>query len=201
MISYVNRVLWYVFVMFHLVQVSSCTSFHGEYSDPSAVEILDDRWNETDARVSAERVIAEMVSSSWLESKSRAHVPIVVVGNVTNRTDEHIDTQALVDFISDELINSRKVRMVDQGNREAILKEIEYQQSNVAQGKARQSGKQIGAHYLITGTISSYVQTQERLKTVTYQVSVRATDLQSSEIVWSHKDHIKKRFKRARYSM
>ena len=40
---------------------------------------------------------------------------------------EHIDTKALSEYITDELINSGKVRFVDAANREKILNEIQYQ--------------------------------------------------------------------------
>jgi len=51
---------------------------------------------------------------------------------------------------------------------------------------------------LLTGTISSYVQTQgTKRKNVTYQTQVTLTDLETTEIVWSHKEDIKKRFKRS----
>lgn len=179
-----------------------CTSFKGEYSDPNAVEIVDDRWNETDARVTAEKMISTMLTKSWLKAfknRNSGKRPLVIVGDVENRTDEHIDTKALSEFVSDELINSGRVRFVDAANREKILKEIEYQTDSgmVSKKTAKRRGRQVGADFLLFGTLSAQVHTQKGLKTVTYQTNLRLTDLESAEIVWSSKHRIKKRFKKS----
>lgn len=181
--------------------LSGCTTFEGEYADPTGVEIVDDRWNETDARKTAETMISGMISKPWLKAFKEANGkrPLVIVGDVKNRTDEHIDTQALVDFITDELINSGRVRFVDAANRERILKEIEYQNDSgmVSGSTAKKRGRQKGADFLLFGTLSSNVHTREGLKRVTYQTNLRLTDLESAEIVWSDKKLITKRFNRS----
>jgi uncharacterized protein (TIGR02722 family) len=181
---------------------SGCTSFKGEYSDPNAVEIVDDRWNETDARVTSEKMIGAMLSKYWLKAYKERNAgkrPLVIVGDVENRTDEHIDVKALSDYVSDELINSGRVRFVDAANRERILKEINYQNESgmVNEKTAKRKGRQVGADFLLFGTLSSSVHKHEGLKTVTYQTNLRLTDLETAEIVWSSKHLIKKRFKKS----
>ena len=177
-------------------------SFQGEYSDPQKAEIVDDRWNETDARKSAEVLINSMLSKPWLRNFRTANPgknPIVMVSPMENRTDEHIDTKALSESVRDELINSGMVRFVNAENRDKIAKEIEYQQQSgmVSQQAAKKKGKQISAGYMLNGTISSSVHTQGGLKTVTYQTLMQLTDFETSEIIWSQKYDIKKRFKRS----
>lgn len=198
--KYYRALVLLVFVL------ASCTTFSGEYSDPKSVEILDDKWNETDARVTAEKMIQKMLSSSsWYQTfqKKKNRKPIVIVGDVANRTDEHIDTKAMVDFISDELINSGKVRFVDGESRARILEELNYQTQSgeVKKSHAKKRGHQIGADFLLVGFVSSYVQGQKKLKTTTYQTQLRLTDLESSEIVWSTKHMIKKRFRRSKLGL
>jgi len=175
--------------------------FEGEYSDPNKVEVISDRWNETDARKTAEAMVKGMLSKDWLSDYRAGHQgkkPIVIVDEVENRTDEHIDTRALTEFIRDELINSRKVRFLNKKAREKILKEIKYQQSGaVAQQKAVKSGRQLGAQFMLSGALSSNVQTQKGLKTVTYQTNLTLTNFESAEIEWSEKYRIKKRFKQS----
>lgn len=191
-----------VLAVLSTVLVSGCASFEGEYSDPNAVEIVDDRWNETDARVTAEKMISAMLSKPWLRAfkeRNGGNRPLVIVGEVENRTDEHIDTKALSEYVTDELINSGKVRFVDAANRERILKEIQYQNESgmVSEKTAKRKGRQVGADFLLFGTMSSTVHTQEGLKTVTYQTNLRLTDLETAETVWSSKHRIKKRFNRS----
>lgn len=181
----------------------SCTpAFQGEYSDPNAVEIVDDRWNESDARKYSEVLVNSMLKKSWLNFYKKANGgkrPVVVVGDMENRTDEHIDMLSLVEASRDELINSGMVRFVNKKQREKILEEVKYQNDsgNVSRGTRTKKGRQTGADFLLTGALSNQVHTQEGLKTVTYQVNMILTDLETTEIVWSEKHHIKKRFNRS----
>ncbi len=178
-------------------------SFEGAYSDPAKAEIVDDKWNETDARKTATTIVTSVLSKPWLvEYRTRTGKrPVVIVDDIENRTDEHIDTKALSEYIRDELINSGKVRYLNNERRKQILEEIKYQNSGTTAAKTRKSqGKQIGADFLFGGSISSSVHTQEGLKTVTYQTAMTLTNLETTEISWSGKELIKKRFNRARAS-
>jgi uncharacterized protein (TIGR02722 family) len=182
---------------------TSCTSTtQAEYADPTSVEIVDDRWNETDARKTAETMINGLLEKSWLTNFKKANSgqrPLVVVGEIENRTDEHIDTKALFEYLQDEIINSGKVRFADAANREKILSELKYQNDSgmVNQNTSKKKGKQIGADFLLSGGLTSIVASNEGLKTVTYQTTLRLTDLETAEIIWSDKYLIKKRFKKS----
>lgn len=174
--------------------------FEGTYNDPATAEIVDDKWSETDARKTATSLIQQVLSKPWLavyESKMKQK-PVVIVDDVANRTDEHIDTKALTEFMQDELINSGKVRFLNAEKRKQILEEIKYQNSGTtAENSKKKLGKQIGADFMLGGAISSSVHTQGGLKTVTYQTAMNLTDLETTEMIWSGKELIKKRFKRS----
>ncbi|MBP6217765.1 MAG: penicillin-binding protein activator LpoB [Oligoflexales bacterium] len=186
-----------------LILLNACTSsFQGEYSNPDAVEIVDDRWNETDARKTSEILIKSMLEKPWLMDfiqAKKGEKPFVLVDDVENRTDEHIDTKAMLEAIRFELINSGRIRFVEGKDRDKILKEIRYQSESgmVDQAHAKQKGKQKGSDFLLTGALSSQVHTQAGLKTVTYQTVLQLTNLETAEIVWVQKYDIKKRFNRS----
>lgn len=190
-----------LFLGLTVFMVQCSPDFEGEYSDPEKVEIVDDRWNETDARKTAEALIKGMLSKDWLKDynkKSGNKAPIVVVDDMENRTDEHLDTKALTEFVQDELINSRKVRFLDKGGRQKILDEVKYQGSGaVAADKATQLGRQLGAQFMLSGAVSSSVHSEGKLKTITYQTLMTLTNLETAEIEWSEKYLIKKRFNRS----
>lgn len=176
-------------------------SFKGEYVDPVSVEILDEYWNESDARKTAEVLIRSCLSKPWLEGfmiKNQGK-PIVVVKDVENRTDEHIDTRAMLEAMRDELINSGKVRFIDGKGRQKILDEINYQQNSgmVSGHTQKKKGRQLGADFMLTGAISSQVHGREEIQTTTYQTVMQLTDLETSEIIWSQRHNIKKKFKRS----
>lgn len=179
-----------------------CTSFQGQYSDPDEVEIIDDRWNETDARKTAAHLVDAMINKPWIIEYSASHNkqrPILVLADVENRTDEHLDVRALTDYITDELVNTGKVRFVNAQAREKINQELNYQHSSgrVDPAKAVAIGKQIGAQFLIMGAISSQVHTQKGIKTVSYQTVLNLTNVETSELEWSDKYIVKKKFKKS----
>ncbi|MBC7661395.1 MAG: penicillin-binding protein activator LpoB [Chitinophagaceae bacterium] len=193
---------WKVFASLTLgLNLLACSpGFEGTYSDPKKAEIVDDKWSETDAHKVAGSLINQVLTKPWLTQFEavKKQKPIVIVDEIANRTDEHIDTKALTEAMTDELINAGKVRFVNGEKRKQILEEIKYQNSGTTEAKTRKSlGKQIGADFMLSGAISSSVHTQEGLKTVTYQTALTLTDLETAEIVWSGKEEIKKRFNRS----
>lgn len=185
------------------VAAAGCTpAFEGEYADPNKAEIVDDKWNETDARKTADTMIERALSKPWMADFMGSHKgnkPVVIVDDMKNRTDEHIDTKALTDNVQNALINSGKVKFVAAELRAKVLKEMEYQNDsgNVREGTRKRKGQQTGADFFLSGNISAYVATQGGLKTVTYQTVMQLVDLETTEIVWSDKYDIKKRFKRS----
>ena len=183
---------------------SGCTpGFEGQYSDPAKTEIIDDKWNNTDARKTAQVMIKSMLEKAWLgnyKQRTNGKRPFVVVGVVENRSDEHVDTLQLTDFMRTEMINSGKVRFLAKKQRDEILNEIKYQQSgNVRADSAKKLGRQYGADYLLTGNLSSIVEQSptDSLKAVTYQTTLELTNIETAELEWTETYQIRKKFKRS----
>lgn len=185
-----------------VVTLNACsTGMEGTYSDPQAVKIVNDKWNPTDARKTAEVMITSCLGRPWLDEFKRANSgkkPIVLVQDIENRTDEHIDTKALTEFLESELVNSGKVRFVEKGRREQILEEVGYQNSgNVSSATKKKAGNQLGADFMLAGAISTIVATQGKMKKVDYQTQLKLINLETSEIQWTEKHAISKEFKRS----
>src|SRR4051795_13699177 len=116
----------------------------GEYDDPSRVELLDDKFNESDMQQMSETVIKAMVACAYVANAAKP--PVVIVERVSNRTQEHIDTVSLTDKIRTSLIKSGKVRFVNKEERGALSDELDYQEAgNVKGPTAKKRGKQTGA--------------------------------------------------------
>jgi penicillin-binding protein activator len=165
------------------------------------VEIVDDKWNETDARKTAELMITSCLGRPWLENFKKSHggkAPIVIVQDIENRSDEHIDTKALTEFMESELVNSGKVRFVEKGRRQQVLEELGFQNSGaVSDATKKKKGNMTGADFMLAGAISSQVHTQEGIKTVSYQTQMKLINIETTEIQWTDKHEIKKKFKRS----
>lgn len=185
--------------------VSACQTTQGNYADPNKVEIVDDKWNDSDARLSGEEMIRSALAKRWLVEFGRENQgkrPFVLVDDFENRTSEQIDTKAIFEAVRNELINSGKVRFLDGAQRQKILEEYKYQQSGVVkQGTAKGPGKQQSADFFLVGSLSSIVSEADGYKTVTYQVEMRLTNIESSEIVWTEVKKIKKQFRKSRFGL
>lgn len=192
------------FCMFGLLGTGACAStFEANYADPNKVEIVDEKWNETDARLISERMIKSCLSKPWISLWMRENDrkrPFILVDDFENRTSEHIDTKAIFEAVRNELINSGRVRFLDGAQRERILEEYRYQGSGVVRkDHAKGPGKQFGADFILVGAISSQVAQQGGYKTVTYQVEMRLTNIETSEIVWTEVERVKKQFRRSSF--
>jgi uncharacterized protein (TIGR02722 family) len=185
--------------------VSACQTTQGNYADPNKVEIVDDKWNDSDARLSGEEMIRSALAKRWLVEFGRENQgkrPFVLVDDFENRTSEQIDTKAIFEAVRNELINSGKVRFLDGAQRQKILEEYKYQQSGVVkQGAAKGPGKQQSADFFLVGSLSSIVSEADGYKTVTYQVEMRLTNIESSEIVWTEVKKIKKQFRKSKFGL
>jgi penicillin-binding protein activator len=177
------------------------SSFEGSYSDPNKVEIVDDRWNDTDARLVGEKMIKSALSKQWLANytaENKGQKPFILVDDFENRTSEQIDTKAIFESVRNELINSGRIRFLDGAQRKKILDEYRYQNSGTTRkDQAKKAGKQYGADFFLVGAISSIVSQQSGYKTVTYQVEMRLTHIETSEIVFTEVEKVKKAFRRS----
>ena len=186
-----------------LVIAAGCQSFQGNYADPDKIEIVNDRWNETDARLTGEAMIKSALSKNWINNfttESKGQKPFILVDDFENRTSEQIDTKAIFESVRNELINSGRIRFLDGAQRKKILEEYKYQASgNVRADQAKKGGKQYGADFFLVGSISSIEAQQDGYKTVTYQVEMRLTSIETSEIVWTEIKKLKKQLKHSRF--
>jgi uncharacterized protein (TIGR02722 family) len=185
--------------------MTACQTTQGNYADPDKVEIVNDLWNESDARLTGEQMIRSALAKPWLKEftrESQGKRPFLLVDDFENRTSEQIDTKALFEAVRNELLNSGKVRFLDGAQRQKILDEYKYQQSGVVkQGAAKGPGKQHSADFFMVGAISSQVAEADGYKTVTYQVEMRLTNIETSEIAWTEIKKLKKQFRRSRFGL
>lgn len=140
--------------------------------------------------------IVNDLTSSLLSSEVvyRAEKPILVVYGVANETSEHINTGGITDDIRLALIKAGKYRFINKTQRESISSEIAYQQSGTVAAQDRiTQGQQIGADYILSGTLRSIEKKQSRQwrlfekKLVYYSLNLEMTDLVSSEVIWADK--------------
>jgi uncharacterized protein (TIGR02722 family) len=178
-----------------------CASTSVSRVDAATVTDLSGRWNDTDSRMVAEAMIQEALSRPWLATYTGANKrpPVVVVGTVTNRSHEHINVQTFVSDLERELTNSGRVTFVAaKGQREEIREERREQAANALESTQKAPGKEIGADYLLRGSISTIQDEAEGTKAIFYQVDLEMVDISNNVKSWYGQKKIKKIVERKR---
>ncbi len=157
---------------------------------------LSGRWNDTDSRKTAETMINQVLNEPWLENfkrKNNGERPVVIVGLIRNKSHEHIGTETFIKDIEREFIKSGRVRLVQAGDkRDELRKERMDQQKYASVETAKEWGKELGAEYIMQGSVNSIVDSYKKEKVVMYQINLELTDLETNEIVWIGDKKIKK---------
>jgi len=187
-----------------VILFSGCSSFKGDYGDPEQAQILDDRWNPTDASITVKKMIRDMSEARWIsnwreESGKKANErPFVLDDDIENRTSEIIDTKALIEDLRNQVLNEGKIRFLDEKIRKKLLEEYKYQQSGtVKKSQVKGPGNQQSADFFLSGAISSIVSKQGGKSSVQYQVEMKLVNVATGELVWSGVEKIRKNFKRS----
>lgn len=139
-----------------------------------------------DLRWLGESVAGDLMSNPILDNK-----PIFVIMGIENRTDEHIDTKAITDSIRTKLINSGKAGFVNESQRDNQLREQGFQLANCTPETRVMVGKQLGAKYMMTGSLIKIKRenprqvSMSRKEDVYFQLTAEVTDLQTGLIAWT----------------
>lgn len=156
---------------------------------------LSGKWNDTDSRLVAEQMISSLTTRPWLDdfTSKNSKKPAVIVGTVRNFSSEHIQTDAFINDIERELVNSGKVTFVaSKGERQEVRQERLDQQSNATEETAKKLAAETGADYMLQGSIKDIVDRVERKEVKFYQVDMELIDLQTNEKIWIDTKKIKK---------
>ncbi|MEO8340486.1 MAG: penicillin-binding protein activator LpoB [Nitrospirota bacterium] len=163
--------------------------------DSGVVTDLSGRWNDTDSRIVAESMVKEALEYPWLNdfSSSKRRQPVVVVGTIQNSSHEHINVNTFVTDLERELTHSQKVTFVaGKGDREELRTERKEQAMYAREDTQKAPGKEVGADYMMKGTIATILDEAEGAKAVFYQVDLQMVDLESNAKVWYGQKKIKK---------
>jgi uncharacterized protein (TIGR02722 family) len=178
-----------------------CSGTQVKRIDTGAVVDLSGRWNDTDARLSAEELVADCISKPWLAAASTGtsmEPPTVIVGTVDNQTSEHINTGLLVENLQRALINSGKVTFVaSKAERANVRGERLDQDTNASEDTKKANGQELGADYMLSGSISSIEDREGGKAVVLYQVDMKLLNVKTNQISWSGQKQIKKFVKRS----
>ena len=188
----INQILMLILV---IAITFSCAKRQVTRVDPNSQIDISGRWNDTDSRQVADEMISDVLSKPWLVrfNQNNDNPPVVIIGDVLNKSHEHIASETFIKDIERAFINSGKVRVVENAFfRDKLREEVDSQQVNATDETRKQIAQELGADLMMFGSINSTVDAYKNEKVVAYKVNLELVELQSTEKVWIGDKEIKK---------
>lgn len=190
-------------VVLALGMFSGCASTKVERIAVDKTVDLSGQWNDTDSRLVSEEMIKDVMGRNWLEKYKRAnngHTPAVIVGSIRNRSDEHINTRTFVKDLERALVNSGEIDFVaSSGEREELREERVDQAAHSSEKTAKEAGQEIGADFMLQGSINTITDRIEGKQVKYYQVNLELVNIENHKKVWLGEKKIKKFVKQSRF--
>ncbi len=102
--------------------------------------------------------------------------------------------------IERELINSGDVEFVaSRSEREQIREERADQEFNARRDTRKRMGQEIGADYMLTGTLNSFTEESGGTKNIQYQIDMTLIHLENNRKVWVESQKHAKTIERSRW--
>ncbi|MDA1043976.1 MAG: hypothetical protein O3C57_02005 [Verrucomicrobia bacterium] len=177
-----------IIVMF-VVSSAGCSMFRSNISEqnPETASTLTAGYDQRDLLNWADMITQDILSHPFPSPEEQDS--IMVVMGIENRSRNHIDTKAITDTMTTKMLNTTQLRFVNEARRDDLLKEQGYQLANATKETRTAIGKQLGAKYMVTGSLveigsSSGREVRISKKQDTYfQLTVEITDLETGLIV------------------
>jgi PBP1b-binding outer membrane lipoprotein LpoB len=166
--------------------------------DSQAAGDLSGRWNDTDSRLVARAMIAQMLQGDWLDEFAQAHPerprPVIVGGTVANRTLGYIDVGTFLAEIERAVTSSRQASFVA-GRRERgeVRDERRDQALHASDETRKDEGRETGADFLLKGELRSTEDRAGGAILVAYQVTLALINVETNEKAWIGDHTIRKR--------
>ena len=154
---------------------------------PDKVIDLSGRWNETDARLAAETLTNQSLGGDWLGNftNEKQKKPVVIVGMVRNNSHEHMDTEIFTKDMERAFIKSSMIRLVSAGEKRTELRGERADQQDFSSAESmKKFGREMGADFMMQGTVKSIVDGYGKEKTTFWQIDLELTNIETNEIVW-----------------
>lgn len=183
-----------------LLSLASCSSFKAERvdnktSDEKALTITD-QWIQADT----EKVIADAMKEMGEHKALKRYMMEngkqlkLFVGEVQNLTSEaYFPINDLNDELLNEISKEGNFVLVDAQAREALLKEITYQNDGMVDPKtAKKVGKQTGADLMIFGNVYMKPESRDGKTIKQYSINLRITDIEKGTEIFRTRTKLSK---------
>ncbi len=167
---------------------AGCVASTREIS-PTDTKHYDAYYDFSDKKKIVDALVNPLLAQTFPASDAK---PVMIVYGIANRTTEHIDTSGISDEIRRKLMNSGKFAFINETQRSNINNEMAYQHSEAVDPRTRvEAARQVGAQYILSGTLRSIEKKEPRQWRLTkktlvyYSLNLELTDIKTGLIAWS----------------
>lgn len=157
---------------------------------------LSGNWNDVDSQTAAADLVRQSTGGTpwiedWLVAKSAR--PTIIVGQIRNKSAEHIPVKTLVADLEKSFINSGKVKVVASAEeREGVRDERADQQQFASPETMKDWGKERGADFMLLGELNTIIDREDGNEVKFYQLDSYFVSLEDNTKVWVGQTKIKK---------
>ena len=152
-------------------------------SDEKAMEITD-QWVAGDTEKVVRDILKQIQDHKGFQTflRKKGAAPKIFIADVQNMTSE---AYFPINDINDEMLNefssSGDFTLIDAAARDAVLKEITYQNDGMVDpGDAKKVGKQTGAELMVFGNVYMKPESRDGKTIKQYSVNVRMTEIEKA---------------------
>lgn len=163
---------------------------------------LSGEWNDVDSQKVSAALVTQITASPWVEDfiAEKGKKPYLIIGNVRNKTPEHIAVKTFIGDLERNFINGGRVRVVASAEeRDQIRGERADQQEFSSEETMKQWGREKGADYMLIGEINAMFDQEKGDQVKYYQVDCYLVDLEDNTKVWAGFEKIKKFVGKGKY--
>lgn len=129
-------------------------------------------------------------SPLWAQFKGASQPPMVAIWPIKNETSEHLDDQlnTLLSDMETEFVNSGVVNVISRERQKEMAEEVGMQQQAAFDpAKATAFGKQLGAHYFVTGKVQAVDERMHGERRVQYSLFMQVIEVETSAVKFQAK--------------
>ena len=182
--------------------LTSCGGFKAkrlsaDESDEEAMQITD-KWLQRDTELAVKDILKQISRHKGFQRYlgKQGKQPKIFISEVQNRTSEaYFPIEDMNDELLNEFSQTGDFILIDAAARDALLKEITYQNDGMVDpNQAKMIGQQAGADLLIFGAVRMKPKSRGGKTIKQYSINMRMTDLTRGIEVW------RGRFKTSKFS-
>ena len=172
-----------------LFLANGCAMFRASTTvvDPNKATHFTQNYDYSDMKNITQEIVNQVLSNSFITKQQEPSV--FMIAGIENRTSAYVDTKLITDSMRNLILKSGKARFINEARRADLLKEQGYTTQNAAPETQMKLGRQLGAKYMLTGSLVEMKETSARQVRVSkqklnyYKLTVEITDLETNEIL------------------